>query len=639
VAAVPDPVDLAIVFVPAREVPEVVAACGARGIRAVMIESGGFAESGAEGRRLQARTAEAAGAAGVRLWGPNCMGLVDAAARHVFSFVSPAIWEAGLTPGGVSLVVQSGMLSGAFLMDVMTRDGLGVGKVCSIGNKMDVDESDLLEYLLADPQTAVVGLYLEGLGRGRRFLELCRGSAKPVVVLKGGVSRQGARAALSHTASLAGDGAVLAGALAQAGVRQVRDFQELTDAARTLAAYPGYPRGGGGRVAVLTYSGGAGIVSADWLAACGLTLAELGAETRRALQAVFPEWMPVGHPVDLWPAVELRGPEEAFGAALTAVGADPGVDLLLLHVVAGSPRLSPDLPGLARTARAAGKPLFVWAIGRAEAALAFQQAAREAGVPAFREIGRAVTCLAALAAGEAPAGPAPGESAVIAPPRLPEDLARLVAGAAGPLDEHDSKRLLSAWGMPVAAERVVADPAALKAAGSALGWPLVLKGLAPGDVHKTEAGLVRLGLSGPKAAAAAWAELAAALGGTGRILAQTQVRGTLELMAGFLRDPQLGPCVMVGLGGVFAEALEDRAFAVAPLGCGEALALIRRLRGQRLLDGFRGAAPLDREALAGILMALGELGRACPRIREIDVNPLIVVQGRPVAVDAVVVMD
>ena len=214
-----------------------------------------------------------------------------------------------------------------------------------------------------------------------------------------------------------------------------------------------------------------------------------------------------------------------------------------------------------------------------------------------------------------------------------------MAGAAGPLDEHDSKRLLSAWGVPVAAERVVADPAALKAAGSALGWPLVLKGLAPGDVHKTEAGLVRLGLNGPKAAAAAWAELAAALGGTGRILAQTQVRGTLELMAGFLRDPQLGPCVMVGLGGVFAEALEDRAFAVAPLGRGEALALIRRLRGQRLLDGFRGAAPLDREALAGILTALGELGRACPRIREIDVNPLIVVQGHPVAVDAVVVLD
>jgi acetyltransferase len=222
---VPDPVDLAIIFVPAPRVPRVLRECARRGIKGAMIESGGFAESGPEGRQLQDRIIEIRRETGIRIWGPNCMGLVDAVHNFVFSFVLPAIWEKGLDSGNVSLVVQSGMLSAGFLIDIMSNGIMGISKACSIGNKADVNECDILEYLIDDPDTGVIGLYLESIPHGRRFMALCRRSLKPIVVLRGGKSRKGAEAAKSHTASLAGNGAVVGAALAQVGVVEAVDFK------------------------------------------------------------------------------------------------------------------------------------------------------------------------------------------------------------------------------------------------------------------------------------------------------------------------------------------------------------------------------------------------------------------------------
>jgi len=215
---VPDPVDLAIIFVPAPLVPQVLRECAERRIEGVMIESGGFAETGEQGKRLQNQLIEIRRDTGIRIWGPNCMGLVDAVHNLVFSFVLPPIWEQGLVAGKVSLVVQSGMLSAGFLIDIMTNGIMGISKACSIGNKADVNECDLLEYLIDDPETGTVGLYLESIPDGRRFIDLCRRAEKPIVVLRGGKSKKGAEAAVSHTASLAGNGAVVSGALAQVGV-------------------------------------------------------------------------------------------------------------------------------------------------------------------------------------------------------------------------------------------------------------------------------------------------------------------------------------------------------------------------------------------------------------------------------------
>ncbi len=339
------PVDLAIVFVSAHLVPEVLRDCGAADVRGVMIESGGFAETGQKGRALQETCRQISAENGMRLWGPNCMGLVDGRRNLVFSFLNPAMWEKGLTPGDVSLIVQSGMLSAGFLIDLMSHGTMGVSKVCSIGNKVDVDECELLEYLVSDMDTAAVALYLEGISKGRAFLDVARRSTRPIVVLKGGKSPRGARAAMSHTASLSGDDRVVRGALAQANIVEAEDFKQMMDLSRAL---PMVSEGvGRGRAAILTFSGGAGILSADFLTSHGMDLAHLSRKTCRGLEEFFPSWMPVANPIDLWPAAEVLGGAEAYRRTVEVLMDDDRVVVLLLHAFAGGFRLDLDLEALA----------------------------------------------------------------------------------------------------------------------------------------------------------------------------------------------------------------------------------------------------------------------------------------------------
>jgi acyl-CoA synthetase (NDP forming) len=632
VADVPDPVDLAIVFVPGPSVPDLIRQCARRGIRGVMIESSGFAEAGPEGQRLQQELVAIARETGIRLWGPNCMGLVDAKRGYVFSFVTPTIWDEGLTVGKVSLIVQSGLLSGGFLIDLMTHGTTGISKVCSVGNKVDVNECDLLEHLAEDPDTEAIGLYLEAIPEGRRFLELCRRCPKPVVVLKGGKSPAGAKAAQSHTASLAGDGAVVSGALAQAGVVEASGFKQMVDLCRTLAEYPEIRPEARGRVAILTYSGGSGIISADGLHALGMPLARLSEQTLAEIKKVFPEWMPVSNPVDLWPAVEQNGAQAVYTAAARAALADPEVDALFIHAFSGGFALGLDLGEIAAEARRRDKPMFCWLLGARKDARRFQLEVQALGVPVFREIPRAVECIKAVFTPRhrrvAPAGA----------PLVPDDAREMIRKVTGVLDEHRAKQILDACGIAVAAEAIAADPAQALAAAERFGFPVVAKGLLPEAVHKTEQGLVRLGIASPEALATAWRELHTGMDGKGEILIQQMLRGQPELIVGALRDAQFGPCVMCGLGGTMAEILDDVAFAVAPLSRADALALLDRLKTRPLLNGFRGSTPVDRKALAGILVRLGDLMTACPEIREIDINPLICVEGKPVAVDASIIV-
>jgi len=359
-----------------------------------MIQSAGFAETGPRGQALQDEVKRIAEAAGIRLWGPNCMGIVDTVSRHVFSFVSPSIWKE-LLSGSVSLIVQSGMLSGGFLVDTMSHGTMGVSKVCSIGNKMDVNECDLLEYLLDDPDTGAVGLYLESIPQGRRFLSLCRRACKPIVVLKGGRSARGAEAAMSHTASLAGNARVISGVLGQAGVVEATDFKQMMDLCRTLAMVPPPPLSATGRTAILTYSGGAGILSADFLDRLGLETARLSEKTRETLKTVYPDWMPVKNPVDLWPAVEKNGGDIVYKTAVKAVCEDPAVDAVLIHLYEGGYVSGLDLKDVARVSRENGKPVFLWLLGLRNEAREFHMAAQDEGIPVFRELFRAVECIAA----------------------------------------------------------------------------------------------------------------------------------------------------------------------------------------------------------------------------------------------------
>lgn len=640
IAELPDPVDLAVVFVSPNLVVPTIRACARRGIPGAMIQSAGFAEAGQAGKKLQEELAGIAAETGIRLWGPNCMGLVDAVNKRVFSTVEPMIWDVGMIPGNVSLIVQSGMLAGAFLIDMMTRGGVGISKSCSIGNKMDVDESDILEYLMADADTSVIGLYVESIVDGPRFMDLCRRSTKPIVLLKGGRSEKGAEAAMGHTASLAGNGSVVKGALAQCNVVAANDFNQMMDICRTFGAFTLLAPPGKKRLAVLTYSGGAGIVSTDFFEDFGLELADLTPESKERIQEVFPDWMPAANPVDLWPGVIIHGAETVYRACLEAVCRDPHVDGVFVHSFVGGFALELEMEFMVFTAKSAGKPLVCWLTGERNAVHEFHIKANQLGLPVFHEIHRAVECLAAFmdyhpgpgALQKTPVQQSPGNlNSTLLPEILPDET--------GVLDENRSKEILKARGIPVVREEMVSNVKEAVKAAQAHGFPVVLKGISRGMVHKTEAGLVRLDLRSAEQVQTVYADLLAAMDHQGSILVQQQVPRGVELIVGMIRDPQFGVCVMCGMGGIFAEVLGDTVFGVAPLVMDEALALISRLKSQKLLDGFRGESPLDREALARILVQVGQLGVDDKRIREIDINPLIIREGLPVAVDASIVLE
>ncbi len=396
IESIPEKFDLAIYFIPAKSLPDTIRACAKKGVKAIIIESAGFSEVGEEGRRLQKESVDLARSFGIRLWGPNCMGLLDGHSRNVFSFMYSDTWMTLMKPGKVSLVVQSGMLSAGFLMMILERGGMGIAKVCSIGNKCDVNETELLEYLVADDETGVIGCYLESIVDGRKFLELARSTPKPIVVLKAGRSEQGAKAAMSHTASLSGSAAVYEGAFRQAGIVQVYDVHELMDFARGFSKVPFYYKGGD--VAVITFSGGAGIVTSDLLADRGIRLADFGPETLRALKEVFPPWMDPSHPVDVWPSVELNGTVPVYTKAIDAVMKDPNVDSLIIEAVAWNLASLDYLTAAGEMQKRYGKPMVLWQIAGSDVEEHYRTAAEEAGIPVFTEISRCVAFIAGVKA-------------------------------------------------------------------------------------------------------------------------------------------------------------------------------------------------------------------------------------------------
>ncbi|MBW2650073.1 MAG: CoA-binding protein [Deltaproteobacteria bacterium] len=382
--------DLAIYFIPAIFLPSIIEECAKKNVRGIIIESAGFAEVGEEGKKLQEECTALAGKHNIRLWGPNCMGLLDGHSRHVFSFMYSDLWKTLMVPGNVSMIVQSGMLSAIFLMTILEKGGMGVNKICSIGNKCDVNETDLLEYLIDDPLTGVIGLYAESIVDVRRFMKLCRSTTKPVVVLKGGRSPSGARAAVSHTASLAGNYTIMKHAFKQSGIIPAYDFNELMDILRGFSK-TGHSKNNGG-TAIISFSGGGGIVTADFLHDFDLPLASLSGETLKSIKEVFPAWMDPSNPVDIWPAVEKNGVETVYTKVVDAVMHDRGVDSLIVHAFSGICDSSVFRP-LARLKEELGKPVIAWLVGVGEPYHAFKRDLEDMGIPVFEEMGRGVRFL------------------------------------------------------------------------------------------------------------------------------------------------------------------------------------------------------------------------------------------------------
>ena len=635
------PLDLALIFIPAKAVPQVLEDCVTKGVRGAILESSGFAEVGPEGRALQDQCLTIARKGELRIWGPNCMGMIDTLRQYVFSFIMPEAWKGVMNPGHVSLIVQSGLLSAGFITTLMGNKILGLAKVCSIGNKSDVEETELLEYLLKDPATKVIALYLESFINGRRFFELSASSNKPIVVLKGGKSPMGAEASASHTASLAGNYDLIKGVLKQAGVHQADDFFEMMDIARTLERdfHLQQPPQRKPRIAILSYSGASGIVTTDHMEKYGLTLARLSPQTQKQLEELSPDWMPVKNPVDYWPAIEKYGPVKTYKQAIEALHDDPEVDGLIVHLFAGFGIWALNMKEIMSGIKKLRKPILFWLMGPEKGREPTRLILEEEGWPTFYEIHRTVKVMASLFEQSR-------ETKII--PEIPslelsitDSLKELACEADQQgnkiLGEHEAKKWLQALGLKVVKEIIVSNLDEAVRTAEAIGYPVVLKGLAEGQVHKTEAGLVKLNLYTSDQVKTAYHEMLSLKPKPQSFLIQPMLQSDLELIAGITRDPQFGPAVMLGLGGIHTELYRDVIFRLPPLNENDVFEMVSELKGAPLFKGFRGSRPVDMERLADWMIRLGWLALNDEKIQEFDVNPLLIVNGEPVAVDATII--
>jgi acetyl coenzyme A synthetase (ADP forming)-like protein len=617
VGEIAEQVDLAVICVPGEQVLAAAEDALGAGVRALVVISAGFAETGSEGSERQERLLALVRAHGARLLGPNCLGIASTSVQLNATF-APRSFPAGK----IGFSSQSGAL-GLALLERAEATGLGVTSFVSVGNKADVSSNDLLEWWEDDDETEMVVLYLESFGNPRAFSRIARRLArrKPILALKGGSTRAGSRAAGSHTAALAGSDVAVDALFRQAGVIRAQTLDELIDVATLLSAQP-VPRGR--RVALVTNAGGLGILAADACEAVGLELPQPSDETRAALAEVMPAEGSSTNPIDLLGGATA----ESFAAALPPVLSDPAFDAVIALFV---PTVGTDEQevgaAISRAAStAADKPVLCTFVSANGGPASLRSAA---DVPAFAYPEAAARALGRAAErGEwlrRPAGTTPelecdreGGQAVVR---------EAVAAGGGWLDAARTRRLLEAYGVPLVPERLAPGADAAVEAARELGYPVVLKTAAPG-AHKTEEGGVILDLGDEDAVRAA----AERIGGL--LLVQPFVRGGAELLAGVMQDPVFGPLVAFGPGGVLAELIGEAQFRLAPLTGLDAAELVRSGKTGRLVAGFRGAPPADEEALIDLLVRLSLLADDLPEVVELDLNPVLALPDGCFAVDA-----
>jgi len=628
---VPGQVDLAVIATPAATVPDIVTAAAAKGVAAVVVLSAGFAETGAAGAKLQAEAVAAARSGGVRLVGPNCFG-VQNADLPLNASISAGAPRGG---GGVSIVTQSG--SYGMAVHALGRDeGLRVAKVFAAGNKADITDADLL-YLRQDPATKVICLLLESITDARGFYaESCRTTpVKPVIAVVHGRTGAGQRAAVSHTAALATDDAVRDAALRQAGVARVRTGLQALDAARALSSQP-LPRGP--RVAVVTNSGGTGVELADLLADEGLELPELSGPLQDELRDLLPDYGSARNPVDMTPTWRLF--RTLYPATIEMLARSGEIDVVVPVLLqrSASQEVAVAVRDAAARLRADGVPVPVYVCWVApRTADAYASLLQEAGVPCFpwpertaRAVGVAVCC--GMRVNQVPDA---GRAATRRPPDRPPRAHRVPrlppAAANGFLPADAARDLLARAGVPVIDTIRCDSPAAAAAAADRLGYPAVVKVDHPDLTHKSDVGGVRLRLASSAEVGEAAAEILTLANGAA-VLVQHQHEG-VELLVGGLRDPEFGPVVTVGLGGVLVETWHDVQLAVAPVTETEAAVMLRALRGAAIFDGLRGGPAVEIAPVADMIVRIGDLITDHPEIAELDLNPVLVTATRCLAVD------
>ena len=642
ITAVPDPLDLAVIVVPAPVCPAALHECGVRGIKSAIVISGGFRETGPDGLALEQELLDIARQHNMRLIGPNCVGTLDAYSGLDTSFIRTMP-----EPGDIAFISQSGAICGGIL-EWTAGKGVGFSRFATLGNAADVTETDLIEALADDPRTKVIVAYIEAIKDGPRFIDVASRVTpyKPILVIKAGATEAGTRAVSSHTGSLAGAMAAYDAAFRQSGVIRVDDVEDLFNFALALAYGP-LPRGH--RVAIVTNAGGPASLAADALEEAGLTMPSPSVETRDYLAAHTCSEAQLGNPIDM-----LGGADAAdYEMAVRALLADPAYDAVLPILVPQalvSPAAVAEAIGRA-SADFPDKPVVTCFMG--------DEAVREPMIVLHRhrialyqfpkQAARALGVMWRYAEGregkEGNEGKGERRNAVASSEnRRP---AIDVPEGRTHLGEAEARPLLAAYDIPQPRAELARSPDEAARLAAGLGFPVVLKIVSPDAFHKSEAGGIALNLGSEDKVRDAYVAM---LERVREHRPNARIDGVLvtqmappghELIVGMRRDPQFGPLLMFGLGGIYVELLKDVAFRVAPFDRAETLAMIGETHAGKLLQGLRGQPPADIDAVAEVIERVARLALDYPRIQEIDINPLIVYPAGhgALAVDVRMVID
>ncbi|MGB2954653.1 MAG: acetate--CoA ligase family protein [Anaerolineales bacterium] len=619
---VPENIDLAVIVIPYPYVPAVLEECGKKKIPGVVVISAGFREAGMEGLERELELLEIAKKYQLRLIGPNCLGIID-----TFTPIN-ASFSAGTPPQGpMAFMSQSGAL-GTAILDWAQAGRLGLAKFVSLGNKADVSEIDLLKAWADDKDTNVIMMYSEGLPNGQEFIRVAREvtKKKPVVAIKSGVTKSGSRAVSSHTGSLAGSEQAYQAAFQQAGVLRANDMASMFDMALALGYQPLLK---GDRIAIVTNAGGPGILATDALERSGMSLARFEVETIKSLEKQLPDAASAANPVDV--LGDARGDRYRF--ALEIVSTDPNVDGIMVVL---TPQAMTEIED---TARAVGslsyeidKPVLACFMGEAKVNKGIK-VLREFDVPNFSFPERASLAFRAMSQyREIKERKDPVyESFKVDNEAVRQVLERAKQDGRYAIGDAEAWDILKAYGLSIPRSVLAKTPQEAVEIAGEIGYPVVLKIASPDILHKTDVGGVKVGLETPDQVQDAFELM---IYRTERYLPDALIWGCqvqemappggLEVLIGMNRDPQFGPLVTFGLGGIYVEALKDVTFRIAPFTRLEAKAMLEEIRAKALLEGIRGKPPVDKEAVIDTLLRMGQLVQEFPEIAEFDINPLIV---------------
>lgn len=622
VKEVPGEIELAVIVIPYTYVPDVLRECGEKGIPAVVVISAGFREAGMEGLERELELIDIAEEHGIRLVGPNCLGIIDTFTPLNASF------SAGTPPKGpMAFMSQSGAL-GTAILDWAQAGRLGLSKFVSLGNKADVSEIDLMKAWVDDPDTNVILMYSEGLPNGQEFIKVAREITRkiPLVAVKSGVTESGSRAVSSHTGSLAGSEQAYQAAFQQAGVLRAEDMASLFDMALALGYQPLLKNN---RIAIVTNAGGPGILATDALEHRGMSLSRLEVETIQNLEQYLPDAASAANPVDV--LGDARANRYEF--ALKAVSEDPNVDgLLVVLTPQAMTEIGATAEAVGKISQEIDKPIMGCFMGEAKVESGIE-VLRKYNVPNYSFPERAALAFRAMADyREIRLRPQPKFETFDVDQQSVRDLLERVKSedrySIGDLEAWD---ILEAYGIRIPKSKLAESQDQAVEYAAEIGYPVVLKITSPDILHKTDVGGVKVGLESPEEVRDAFELM---LYRAERYLPEAEVWGCqvqemappggLEVLIGMNRDPQFGPLITFGLGGIYVEALKDVTFRVAPFSRKEAQAMLEEIRASSLLEGVRGEPPVDKDSIVEILMRIGQLVQQFPEIAELDINPLIV---------------